>query len=334
MLIATISRARVFARLAAATAAAMLYATAPAATAADFPSHAVSLIVPYAPGATTDQIARAVADHMSRDLGQPVVVENRTGANGIIAATHTAQARPDGYTLMLSSDSTAVLNPLLYKKLAYDPDRDLTPVGLLTDLPLLMTVNPKLPVKTLQEFIAYAKAHPGAVNFSSTGNGGTFHLAGELFSQAAGIELTHVPYKGGAPALNALIANEVQALFGVVGSALPHVKAGRVRALAVASPQRLDLLPDVPTFAESGFEKYIVLVRYGLMAPAGTPADRIARLVDSVNKALADPKLRKTFGDLGFILPEQTSPEHYASLIKSDRVLWADLVKRQNISLD
>jgi tripartite-type tricarboxylate transporter receptor subunit TctC len=263
-----------------------------------------------------------------------VVVENRAGGNGIIAATHIAQSPADGYSILLASDSTAVLNPLLYRKLAYDPDKDLKPIGLLSDLPILLMVNPKLPVRDLKAFIAYAKKHPGEINFSSTGNGGTFHLSGELFGQEAGIQMTHIPYKGGAPALQAVMANEVQAEFGVVGSALPQIRAGRVRPLAVATHARLPMLPDVPTFAELGFPDYIVLVRYGLMAPAATPPDRIARLQDAVNAALADAAFRQTFTALGFVLPEHSSPQAYATLIQSDRRLWADLIKRKQISLD
>ncbi|MNX59356.1 Tripartite tricarboxylate transporter family receptor [compost metagenome] len=319
--------------LAAVTLAAPL-ATATSAQSAKFPDRPLSLVVPYAPGATTDQIARAVADRMGRELGQTVVVENRAGGNGIIAATHIAQSRPDGYAMLLSSDSTSVLNPMLYHRLSYNADRDLRAVALLSDLPVIMMVNPKLPVSNLSEFVAYAKAHPGKINYSSTGNGGTFHLAGELFSQAAGIEITHIPYKGGAPALQALMANEVQALFGVVGSALPQIRAGKVRPMAVATRDRLPLLPDVPTFSELGFPDYVVLVRYGLMVPAATPDEHVARLAAAANKALAEPALRKTFTDLGFILPAQSSPQAYSALIQSDRALWADLIQRKQISLD
>lgn len=305
-----------------------------ASAAPDFPERPLNMVVPYAPGATTDQIARAVAERMGRELGQSVVVENRAGGNGIIAATHIAQSQADGYSMLLSSDSTSVLNPLLYRKLSYNADRDLKPVALLSDLPILLIVNPKLPVHNLKEFVEYAKKHPGEINFSSTGNGGSFHLAGELFAQEAGIRLTHIPYKGGAPALQAVMANEVQAEFGVVGSSLPQIKAGRVRPLAVATPERLPLLPDVPTFAELGYPEYIVLVRYGLMVPAATPEDRVKRLTVAVNSALADPAFRKTFGDLGFVLPEQSNPKAYADLIRSDRHLWSELIKRKNISLD
>ncbi len=310
------------------------YGLAASAVAETFPDHAIQVTVPYEPGATTDLIARAMGERMGRELGVPVVVENRTGGNGIIAAMHVSRAKPDGYSFMLASDSTAVLNPLLYKKLPYNPEKDLTPIGLVSDLPLVMMVNTALPVHDLKEFVAYAKSHPGQLNYSSTGTGGTFHLSGELFSQMAGIQMTHVPYKGGAPAMQALVAKEVQALFGVVGSALPHIKAGNVRPLAVASKQRLALLPDVPTFAELGYPNFVVTVRYGFMAPAGTPPDRVAKLAAAMNKGLADPALRKTFGDLGFVLPEQSSPADYAAINASDRQMWGEVIKAKNISLD
>ena len=307
-----------------------------AATAAadTFPSRPITLTVPYEPGATTDLIARAMGERMARELQSPVVVENRTGGNGIIAALHVSRSKADGYSFMLASDSTAVLNPLLYKKLSYSPDKDLTPIGLVSDLPLVMLVNTALPARNLKEFVAYAQAHPGKLNFSSTGTGGTFHLSGELFNQMAGIQMTHVPYKGGAPAMQALVSKEVQALFGVVGSALPQIKAGNVRALAVASKERLALLPDVPTFAELGYPNFVVTVRYGFMAPAATPADRIATLSASMNAALSDPDFRKKFGDLGFVLPARSGPQDYAALIQADRKMWADVIKAKNISLD
>lgn len=307
---------------------------AASAAAQSFPGRPISLVVPYEPGATTDLIARAVGERMGRELGVPVVVENKTGGNGIIAALHISRSKGDGYSIMLASDSTAVLNPLLYKKLSYNPDKDLTPIGLLSDLPLVMLVNASLPVQTLKEFVTYAKSHPGQLNFSSTGTGGTFHLSGELFSQMAGIQMTHVPYKGGAPAMQALVAKEVQALFGVVGSALPQIKAGNVRALAVASKERLPLLPDVPTFAELGYPNFVVTVRYGLMAPAATPPERISLLASAMNKALSAAPLRQTFGDLGFVLPDKSSPENYAALIQSDRKMWSEVIKAKNISLD
>ncbi|MDT4839558.1 hypothetical protein FQZ97_733500 [compost metagenome] len=322
-------------RLAGLAAGVMLgYGYAATAVADTFPSRPITLTVPYEPGATTDLISRAMGERMARELDSTVVVENRTGGNGIIAALHVSRSKPDGYSFMLASDSTAVLNPLLYKKLSYDPDKDLTPIGLVSDLPLVMLINASLPVKNLKEFVEYARAHPGKLNFSSTGTGGTFHLSGELFNQMAGVQMTHVPYKGGAPAMQALVSKEVQALFGVVGSALPQIKAGNVRALAVASKERLALLPDVPTFAELGYPNFVVTVRYGFMAPAATPADRISTLSGAMNKALADPAFRQKFGDLGFVLPQKSSPQDYASLIQADRKMWAEVIKLKNISRD
>jgi tripartite-type tricarboxylate transporter receptor subunit TctC len=326
---------RVFRQMAAAAAvAAFGYGHAATAAAETFPNRPITLTVPYEPGATTDLIARAMGERMARELQSPVVVENKTGGNGIIAALHVSRSKADGYSFMLASDSTAVLNPLLYKKLSYSPDKDLTPIGLVSDLPLVMLVNTSLPARDLKEFVAYAHAHPGKLNFSSTGIGGTFHLSGELFNQMAGIQMTHVPYKGGAPAMQALVAREVQALFGVVGSALPQIKAGNVRALAVASKERLPMLPDVPTFAELGYPNFIVTVRYGFMAPAATPPDRISTLSAAMNTALNDPDFRKKFGDLGFVLPAKSSPQDYAALIQADRKMWADVIEAKNISLD
>lgn len=308
--------------------------SAMSAQAAAFPERPLTLIVPYAPGATTDQIARSVADRMGRVLGQTVVVENRVGANGIIAATRAAQSKPDGYTLLLASDSSVVLNPLLYKNLSYDPDKDFAPLALLSNLPLIMSVSPKLPVTNLKEFIAYAKAHPRAINYSSTGIGGTYHLAGELFSMAKGVELTHVPYKGGAPALTALMTNEVQALFGVLGSQLPQIKTHKIRPLAVAGTERLALVPEVPTFEEQGIRGFDVVVRYGLVVPAGTPPEAMKELAAAVNTVLTQPDFRKQFEDLGFMVPARSGPDHYASLIKQDREMWADLIQKKNITLE
>lgn len=311
-----------------------MLAGASVAAAADFPDRPITLIVPYAPGATTDTLARRVGALMSKTLGASVVVENKAGANGAIGASAVARAAPDGYTMLLSTDSSNVLNPLLYRNLPYNPDRELAPVALLSDLPLVLVVNSGLPVRNLKEFVEYARAHPGQVNFGSTGNGGSFHLAGELFSQQAGIRMTHVPYKGGAPAVTAMMANEIQALFGVVGSNLPHIRAGKLRALAVASKQRMAALPDVPTFAESGYPDFVVQVRYGLSVPKATPRPIVEKLAAAANTALADPEFRSTFESQGFVPPASSGPAPYQALIDHDRRLWKDLIQKKNISLD
>lgn len=310
-----------------------VFASSFAARAAEFPDKPITLVVPYAPGATTDTLARRIGALMGKALGTTVVVDNKAGANGVIGATAVTRAAPNGYTMLLSTDSSAVLNPLLYENLPYNPDRDLAPVALLSDLPLILVVNSSLPVKNLKEFVAYARAHPGEINFGSTGNGGTFHLAGELFSQQAGIRMTHIPYKGGAPAVTAMIGNEIQALFGVVGSNLPNIQSGKLRAIALASPQRLPSLPDVPTFAESGYPDFVAQVRYGLSVPKATPGPIVDKLAAAANRALSDPGFRTVFESQGFVPPTESGPVQYQAVIESDRVLWRDLIKRKNSSL-
>lgn len=305
-----------------------------AVNAATFPERPLTLVVPYAPGATTDMLGRAVGQHMSKDLQKPVVVENKSGANGIIGTTYVTRAAPDGHNILLSTDSSTVLNELLYSNLSYDPRKDITPIGLLSNLPIVMVVSSTLPVNNLAEFVTYAKANPGKLNYGSTGNGGTFHLAAELFSQQAGISMTHVPYKGGSPAVTALMADEIQVLFGVVGSTLSQVEAGRIKALGLAASERLPILPDVPTFKEQGYPEYEVLVRYGLSAPGGTPPEIVERLAASAGKALADPEFQTMFTNLGFLLPKQVSPAEYQKVIEQDRKLWGDLIKTKNITLN
>ncbi|QET06135.1 tripartite tricarboxylate transporter substrate binding protein [Cupriavidus pauculus] len=301
---------------------------------AGFPDKPITLVVPYAPGATTDTIARRVGALMGKALGTTIVIENKPGANGVIGATTVARAAPNGYTMLLSTDSSSVLNPLLYTNLSYNPDKDLAPVALLSDLPLVLVVNSSLPVRDLKEFVAYAKAHPGEINYGSTGNGGTFHLAGELFSQQAGIRMTHVPYKGGAPAVAAMVGNEIQALFGVVGSNLSQIRAGKLRPIALAARERMPTLPDVPTFAESGYKDFVVQVRYGLSVPKAVPRPIVEQLAAAANKALADPEFRGTFIAQGFVPPASSDPAAYQSLIDSDRRVWTDLIRQKNISLD
>ncbi|MBU4611495.1 tripartite tricarboxylate transporter substrate binding protein [Achromobacter sp. GG226] len=303
------------------------------ASAADFPSRPITFVVPYAAGATTDLLARTLGNQMAQDLGQPVVIENKAGANGIIGTAEVARSKPDGYTMLLSTDSSMVLNKLLYTKLPYDPDR-LTPVALLSDLPVVLVVNADLPVNNLEEFVAYARAHPGKLNFGSTGKGGSFHLAAELFSQQAAIQMTHVPYRGGSPGVAALMTNEIQAWFGVIGSTLPFIESGKLKALALAHSERLPILNDVPTFAEAGYPAYQVLIRYGLAVAAGTPDGVIDALAHSARSALAQPEFRESFQKLGFVVPESTGPAEYKEVIEHDHALWSEIIRKQNITLD
>ena len=222
-----------------------LIAAAPQAGAAEYPTRAIKLIVPYAAGGPTDVLGRMVGEYLSRDLKQPVVVENKAGAQGAIGAEAAARAEPDGYTLFLTAASIFVLNPMLYKKLPYDPQRDFRMLALITDLPVVMEVHPSVPAKTVAEFVAYAKQNPGKLNFGSAGTGGTIHLAGEMFKQMAGVDMVHVAYKGAGPALTDLISGNIQLMFDTLGTALPPVKGGLLRPLAVSSAQRIADLPDV-----------------------------------------------------------------------------------------
>ena len=247
-----------------------------AAVAADYPSRPIKLVVPYAAGGPTDVLGRLVGEYLGRDLKQPVIVENKAGAQGAIAAEMVARAEPDGYTLFVTAASIFVLNPQLYKKLNYDPIKDFRMLALITDLPVVMEVHPSVPAKTVAEFVAYAKQNPGKLNFGSAGTGGTIHLAGEMFKQMAGVDLVHVPYKGAGPALTDLLSGNIQLMFDTFGTALPPVKAGRLRPLGVSSGQRISDLPDVPTIAESGYPDYSVGVWYGVSAPSKIP-DEVAQ---------------------------------------------------------
>jgi tripartite-type tricarboxylate transporter receptor subunit TctC len=299
-----------------------------------FPSRPIKLIVPFAPGNSTDLIARAMAEGLRKELNQTFTVENKTGANAMIAAQFVTTQPADGYTLFFASDSALVLNPLLYKNPGYAPERDFAPLALVADVPLVMTVNHQVPAKNVAEFVAYAKAHPNKLNFGSTGTGGAFHLAGELFKQLAGIEMTHVPYKGGAPATQAMLAGEIQVLFGVVGSSLPHIKAGKLRPLAMATKQRVAVLPDVPTIAESGYPDFESTVRYGLVVAKATPAPVMARLSDAVNKVLSDPAFRSHWGEQGYVVPASHPPSQYAAVLERDRKTWGALIRARGIALD
>src|SRR5215471_9726077 len=271
-----------------------------AARGADYPARPIRLVVPYAPGGPTDVLGRMTADYLARDLKQAAFVENKAGAQGAIGADAVAHADPDGYTLLFTASSVIELNPMLYKKLAYDPDHDLQVLAVVTDLPSVMLVHPSVPAKTVAEFVAYAKQNPGKLNFGSAGTGGVGHLSGEIFKQMAGIEMTHVPYKGAGPALADLISGHIQATFETVGTALPPIKAGLVRPLGISSNERMADLPDLPTIAESGYPDYRTTVWYGVAAPAGVPAEVTEAVRASFNRALDDEAFREVLTKAGF----------------------------------
>ncbi|WFU52969.1 tripartite tricarboxylate transporter substrate binding protein [Bradyrhizobium pachyrhizi] len=312
---------------------ALLAATLPART-ADYPTRPIKLVVPYAAGGPTDVLGRIVGEYLGRDLKQVVVVENKAGAQGAIGAEAVARSDPDGYTLFVTAASIFVLNPLLYKKLPYDPTRDFRLLSVITDAPMIMEVHPSVPAKTIAEFVAYAKKNPGKLNFGSAGTGGTVHLAGEMFKQMAGVEMAHVPYKGAGPALTDLLSGNIQLMFDTLGTALPPVKSGMLRALGVSSTERITDLPDLPTIAESGYPDYAVSVWYGIAAPSKVPDDIADKIKASLDRALNDEAFRASLLKIGFPPLRAKSLAEIDKFVNTDRARWAGVVKALNISLD
>ena len=310
------------------------FAATPATRAADYPTRPIKLVVPYAAGGPTDVLGRLVGEFLGRDLKQPVIVENKAGAQGAIGAEAVARSEPDGYTLFVTAASIIVLNPMLYKKLSYDPVRDFRMLALVTDLPVVMEINPAVPAKTVAQFVAWAKQNPGKVNFGSAGTGGTIHLAGEMFRQMAGIEMTHVPYKGAGPALTDLISGNIQVMFDTQSTALPPIKSGLVRALGVSSEKRSPDLPDVPTIAESGYPDYRVSVWYGISAPAKLPDEIAQKISTSLDKALNDDAFRASLERIGFPVFRPRSAAAIKEFIDADRARWSGVIKAMNITLD
>src|ERR1700730_9205544 len=302
--------------------------------AAEYPVRPIKLVVPYAAGGPTDVLGRLVADYLGRDLKQATIVENKAGAQGAIGAEAVARAEPDGYTLFVAAASIFVLNPMLYKKLSYDPVKDFRMLALVTDLPVVMEVHPSVPAKTVAEVVAYAKQSPGKLNSGSAATGGTIHLAGEMFKQMAGIEMTHVPYKGAGPALTDLLSGNIQVMFDTLGTALPPIKAGLLRPLGVSSTERIADLPDVPTMAESGYPDYRVSVWYGVAAPARIPDEVAQKISASLERALIDEAFRATLDKAGFPPLRPRNAEAIKAFIDADRARWSDVIKKLNISLD
>jgi len=307
-----------------ATGAAALPVVPRIARAQTYPAQPVRLVVGFPAGQTADIIARIMAQWLSERLGQQVFVDNRPGASSNIATEFVVRAPADGYTL-LSVNSSNLINATLYDKLPYDFIRDITPVASMVYVPLLMEVHPSVPANTVPEFIAYAKANPGKINMASGGIGNSTHVTGELFKMMAGVNLLHVPYRGSAPALTDLISGQVQVMFDVLSSSLEHVKSGRLRALAVTTATRSDVLPDIPTIGEfvPGYEAIAV---GGLGAPKGTPVEIIEKLNRKINAGLADPKIKARFAELGLI-PLSRSPADWGKLIVNETEKWAKAVK-------
>ena len=307
--------------------------TASAQTAARFPDRPIRLVVGVPPGGSTDLVARIVGEQLGRQLGQPVVVENRGGAAGNIGAELVAKAPPDGYTLFLAPIGTVAINPSLYANLPFDTMRDFAAISQLTSLPMAMLVHPSVPARTPKEFIEYARARPGQVNFASGGSGTGTHLAGELFKMLSGVEMTHVPYKGNGPAMADLLAGRVLVMFDQISTALPQMQGGKLRALGVTTAKRSAVAPEVPTLAEAGLPGFDMTTWHGLVAPAGTPAEIIAKLNAEVVKALESPEVRERFKANG-IDPVSSTPQQFGALMQSEIVRWRDVVKASGARVD
>jgi tripartite-type tricarboxylate transporter receptor subunit TctC len=303
----------------------------PAALAAEaqgpYPSRPIRYVVPFAPGGPTDIMSRAIAERLAVSLGAPVVVDNRAGAGGSLGAEIVARSAPDGYTLMIGHVGTHAINISLYAKVNYDPIRDFQPISMVATLPFVLVVNPGVPAKDVKELISLARARPGALNFASAGSGGPTHLAGELFKSTAAIDIVHVPYKGNAAALADLVGGQVQMMFSNMLTAMPFVRAGKLRAIAVSTLKRSPQAPELPTVAEGGAPGYDVTPWYGVLAPAGLPKPLLARLHAEVSRIVDSTEMRERFVTQGVDVASST-PEAFAALIKAEIPRWRELVKR------
>lgn len=299
--------------------------------ATDYPTRPIRVVVPYPAGGLVDLISRVVTERMAASLGQPFAIESRAGANGTIATATVAHADPDGYTLLMITDSHGV-NPLFYKNLSYDSVKDFAPIGLIGKSPMVLTVHVSVPARTVAELIALARANPGTLTYGSIGVGSASHLAGELFKVRAGVDLVHVPYRGGAPAVNDLIAGHLKTMFLTPVSGLPHIRAGHLAPLAIAAPRRFELMPDVPTMAEAGVAleaAYWV----GMAAPAATPPAVIAKLEKALSAAVAAPEVKKRLTEMGAVMTP-LSAAAFGDYIRADLKSWADFAAQAKIKLE
>jgi tripartite-type tricarboxylate transporter receptor subunit TctC len=299
-----------------------------------YPAKPIRLIVPYPAGGATDFFARLVFPRVGDALGQPIVVENRPGAGTAIGASEVARSAADGYTLLLGDAGTYAFNPTLYKKLSYDPAKDFAPVSLTGRFALILAVSTSvLNVSSLDEFVQAAKRAPGKIDYGAPGPGSPIHLAMELFKQRAGIAMTPIPYKGGADALSDLIGGRIGALFPDIATGLPQIRAGKIKALAVASEKRVAALPGLPTVGESGYPGFEAWAWQGFVAPAGTPRDVVMRLNGAFAKVLADAAVKQRLSESGFE-PQSSTPDEFAAYMKSEIAKWAKVIRESNISLD
>jgi len=301
--------------------------------AAGFPDRSLTLVVPFAAGGSTDVVARIIAQKMSDDLGQQVIVQNVAGAGGNLGADNVARAEPDGYTILMGTVATHALNPLILKSTPYDPVKDFAPVSLLVIVPNVLVVNPALPAKDVKELLALLKADPDKYSYASSGNGTPLHLSGELFKSMAGVNMQHIPYKGAGPALNDVIGNQVPIMFDNLPSSSGHIKSGTLRALAVTTAQRAPSFPDIPTVAESGIPGYETYTWNALFAPAGTPPEVVTRLNASANKVLTDPTVVERMKEFSATIVGST-PAALGDHVKAEIAKWTPVVKNANVKMD
>jgi tripartite-type tricarboxylate transporter receptor subunit TctC len=311
----------------------LLCFASPAVLAQAYPQKPVRLVVPFPPGGPIDSVARAIAQKLTEAWGQSIVVDNRPGAGGNIGADLVAKSAPDGYTVVMGALSTHAVNPSLYPKMPYDAVKDFVPITLVAITPNVLVVNPALPVNSARELIAYAKANPGKLAFGSGSNGSAGHLAGELFKVETGTDMLHVPFKGAAPAMQALLAGDTQLMFDNLASSTPQVKAGKLKALAVTTAQRSKLAPELPTLAEAGLQGFDISTWFGLLAPAGTSADIVAKWNAEVTRILTAPEMRERLTALG-AEPAPGTPAEFAHLIARETAKYARVVKLSGAKLD
>lgn len=310
----------------------LLISEAGGAFAQSYPNKPIRLLVGFSPGGGTDLLARLIGQKLTERWGQQVVVDNRPGANMIIATEMAAKAAPDGYTLAMVATPN-VTNPSLYRKLPYDTLKDFVWITQITIAPIILVVNPSVQANSVQELISLAKSKPGQLNFGSSGIGGSLHLAGELFKKMANIDMVHIPYKGLGPALTDILGGQLSLVFGDITATLPHVKAGKLRALAVTTTKRSPAVPDLPTIAESGLSGYEVPVWYGILAPAGTPKEIVIKLYKEIKDVLYSPDIKERLSILG-AEPVGSTPEEFETFIKAEIARWAKVIKDADIRID
>lgn len=301
---------------------------------AEYPERPLKLVVPYTPGGSADNLARAIGNELGKQLGQSVVVENKPGANTMVAANMVARAPADGYTLLLGSSASMVLNPLLYRKMSYVPQKDFRVISVVAEAPLVVVTNDKVPARNLQEFGSYAKANAGKLNYSSVGLGNPLQLASEMLKSALKMEATHVPYNGSAPALAALLANDTQFMIDVVSTSLPHIRAGKLRALAVTGSERLKVLPETPTVADSGAPGFHAATWFGIALPAGTSAPVLQRLQTAMKNVMTDPQFRAQVEAQSLVPQAPRDDSALQAYVERDRSAWGDVIRANNISLE